>query len=70
MRGERALRVLAPVLRRAEVVDEHERSRTSPDGTVETRQQVVGFRAVPVFDVSQTGGAPLPAPPYADAAGG
>jgi antirestriction protein ArdC len=47
-RGEKAIRILAPVLRRA--------SRDSQ----EEEEAVVAFRTASVFDVSQTSGEPLP----------
>lgn len=50
-KGERALWILAPLTRRQEQLDDSAAARV-----------VFGFRAVPVFDVSQTDGVPLPAP--------
>jgi len=47
-RGEQALAILAPVIRKIEVTDSEEERR------------VVGFRVVHVFDLSQTDGEPLP----------
>lgn len=61
-RGERAIRVLAPVTRRTAA---HAKKDSSPVDVNESRRverQVVGFRPVPVFDVSQTDGRPLPDP--------
>jgi antirestriction protein ArdC len=51
-RGERSLRIWAPSLRR-------ERDKTTGDETTAVRT----FVLVPVFDVSQTEGPPLPEPP-------
>lgn len=48
-RGERAIRILAPVVRRRD-----EESPAEHDTTAESDRAVVGFRGVPVFDVSQT----------------
>lgn len=48
-RGEKAIWILAPVLER----------RSTADGGTET-ERVRGFRPVPVFDLSQTDGEPLP----------
>ncbi len=45
-KGERGISILAPLLKRDEALD----------------SQVVGFRWVKVFDISQTDGAPLPSP--------
>ena len=58
-RGERAIWVLAPITRKVEV----ERQ----GGGTEAVSKVVGFRSVPVFDVSQTEGPPLPERPRIDA---
>ena len=51
-RGERAIRILAPIV--VKKVDEE---------TGELRRAVVGFRGACVFDVNQTAGDPLPEPP-------
>ena len=48
-RGERAIRILAPVTYKVEGDDEDEQAR-----------RVAGFRVASVFDVSQTDGDPLP----------
>jgi len=45
--GQRAIRILAPVLRRA------------PDGEEEEQDRIAAFKAACVFDVSQTEGRPL-----------
>ena len=58
-RGERAIWILAPITRKVEVENEQ--------GETEPQHRVVGFRAVPVFDVSQTDGPPLPERPKIDA---
>ncbi len=50
--GERAIWILAPIARTVEVVGD--------DGATSSVSRAVGFRAVPVFDVSQTEGPPLP----------
>ena len=58
-RGEKGIRVLAPVTRRRAV----QADPPLPDGEEQRpRPQVVGFRPVPVFDVGQTEGHPLPSP--------
>lgn len=51
-RGERSLRIWAPSVRR-------ERDEATGDATTSVR----AFVLVPVFDISQTDGAPLPEPP-------
>lgn len=51
-RGEKCLRVLAPCT-----------YKTTDEDTGEDRQVIRGFRAVAVFDISQTDGDPLPKAP-------
>jgi hypothetical protein len=51
-RGEKAIMIIAPIAHKKEIENPTEES-------TETRT-VRGFRAVPVFDVSQTDGKPLP----------
>jgi antirestriction protein ArdC len=51
-KGEKALRIFAPILRRS--VEDN-----GDDGTTDGRA-LVGFKAVAVFDVAQTEGDPLP----------
>ena len=51
-KGERSIRIMAPMA----VKERDEQGE-------ETGERVVFFRAVPVFDVSQTDGEPLPEPP-------
>jgi hypothetical protein len=58
-KGERAIWILAPLTRKVEVEQE--------GGGTASATRVVGFRAVPVFDVSQTDGPPLPERPRIDA---
>lgn len=52
-KGETSIRIFAPILRRV-ADDEGEDVASSGD------RRVVGFKAVPVFDVGQTEGDPLP----------
>lgn len=51
-KGERGIAILAPTLKRVEVVDE-------ATGQVREERQLVGFHTAYVFDVSQTEGEPL-----------
>jgi len=46
-KGERGIRIMAPIIRRATVAEEEQ-------------ERVVAFKSVSVFDVSQTDGKPLP----------
>ena len=50
-KGEKGLMILAPLVRKVEPADER---------NPEKQARIVGFRAVYVFDVSQTDGTPLP----------
>lgn len=55
-KGEKAIWILAPMTKTVETPD--------PDtGNPRKETRVFGFRSVPVFDVSQTEGKPLPEPP-------
>src|SRR3972149_3798645 len=51
-KGEKGIAILAPCFRKVE--------QERPDGTTEARERLIGFRAVYVFDVSQTDGRALP----------
>ncbi len=51
-RGEKAIRILAPIV-----------AKRRDEQSGEDRRVVVGFRGACVFDVSQTDGDPLPEPP-------
>lgn len=62
-RGETAIRVLAPITRKTEIADGDGQPITRPDGTPEQQQHLVGFRPVPVFDIGQTDGPPVPTTP-------
>ncbi len=59
MKGEKALRIYAPIIYRNKEGDD------PGPGAEHKRGQVRGFKAVPVFDVSQTDGDPIPEPPNA-----
>lgn len=52
-KGESAIRILAPLTRRID-------SDTPAEADAERGRHVVGFKAAPVFDLSQTEGEPLP----------
>jgi hypothetical protein len=55
-KGERGIRILAPMIGTKRKKDA-EAEKDSPE---QKKPVLVGFRAVYVFDVSQTEGAPLP----------
>jgi antirestriction protein ArdC len=62
-KGERGIAILAPIVRRRNTQpdEQMDRPRTSVHSkTSKEERAVVGFRAVRVFDVSQTEGDPLP----------
>lgn len=59
-KGEKAIRVLAPIIRRKE-------DETTNDGKT---SRIAGFRVASVFDISQTDGEPLPEAPEHDATSG
>ncbi len=54
-KGERAIWIYAPMLKRVVVEDEN--------GKQTKEERLIGYKVVPVFDVSSTNGAPLPEPP-------
>ncbi|WP_054951952.1 ArdC family protein [Flaviflexus massiliensis] len=68
-KGEKGLRILAPVIRRSPFDRETQQRLTKdeakkrPPGSVIWRSDVVSVKPVSVFDVSQTEGKPLPQPP-------
>lgn len=62
-RGEKAIRVLAPMARHVAVVDQQDEPVVRDDGTTVQRQQILGFKPVPVFDIAQTDGPPPPQAP-------
>lgn len=57
-KGERAVHILVPIVKREEVEDE--------TGEKRERQRIVGFKSAPVFGYSQTHGEPLPEEREAD----
>lgn len=62
-RGESSLRILGPVQRKVDAVDDTGQVRRDDAGEPLQTRKVVAFRAIPVFDVSQTDGEPLPDQP-------
>jgi hypothetical protein len=56
MKGQKGIRILAPMIGSRKKKD----TEATPDPTVTHKPVLVGFRAVYVFDVSQTEGAELP----------
>lgn len=60
IKGEKALTVLAPVTRTFSEKDDAGNPVLDEDGKPKRHSAVVGFTAVPTFDISQTEGDPLP----------
>ena len=56
-KGERGIAILAPIIHRKKTAEEAGESESSDE---EPRARAVGYRAVHVFDVSQTEGDPVP----------
>ncbi len=65
MKGETALRIYAPMIYRNKEGDDPAGVAPTPGDPEQKSGHVRGFTAVPVFDVSQTGGDPIPEPPNA-----
>jgi hypothetical protein len=61
-KGSKGLMILAPFTRRAEVAEDPDGVR-EPSGNEAAERQLVGFRPVFVWDISQTSGDPLPESP-------
>ena len=62
-RGERGIRILAPVTARQQPSTPEDAPENTPESTEEHPLVVRGFRVARVFDVRQTDGDPLPEPP-------
>lgn len=60
--GEKAIWILAPMTRKIR--------EEAADGSINEKTIVTGFKGVPVFNVSQTEGAPLPEAPLSPPGGG
>lgn len=61
-KGEKALRVLGPIRRPVPLLDDQRHPILDDQGRPRQAQRVSRFRPVPVFDVSQTDGPPVPQP--------
>ncbi len=62
-RGEKAIKVLAPITKRVPREDAHGHPILDDQGRPTYRTVMTGTKAVSVFDVRQTDGPPLPPPP-------
>lgn len=58
-KGEKALSIFAPMTKRLPVTDRNGNTITDDSGKEIWEPRVIGFKAVPVFDVAQTDGEPL-----------
>ncbi len=73
LKGEKALRIFAPIIYNRKEPATPTAGATAPppkearvvDGVERAGTRVLGFKAVPVFDISQTEGDPIPEPPNA-----
>ena len=62
-KGETAIRVLGPITRRAALLDTSGHQVLDADGRPRETREVIGVQPVPVFDISQCDGPPVPEPP-------
>lgn len=62
-KGAKAIWICAPMTKRVPDLDGNGVPRKGPDGKPVWKQAVIGFKTVPVYDVSDTHGKPLPEPP-------
>ena len=63
-KGERAIWIYAPMIKRVIDKDAHGNVKLGPDGKPKWKEALLGFKTVPVYDVSSTSGKPLPEPPF------
>lgn len=62
-KGERAIWIYAPMVKRVIDKDANGNVKRGPDGKPKWKEALLGFKTVPVYDVSSTSGKPLPEPP-------
>ncbi|MFZ1285342.1 MAG: ArdC-like ssDNA-binding domain-containing protein, partial [Propionicimonas sp.] len=62
-KGETSIRVLGPITRRAPLLDASGRPVLDADGRPRETREMIGTKAVPVFDISQCDGPPIPEAP-------
>ena len=62
-RGEKAIRILGPVTRPAALLDSSGHPVLDADGRPKETRQIVGVKPVPVWDISQCDGPPVPEAP-------
>jgi len=62
-RGEKAIRILGPVTRPVPLLDSSGHPVLNTDGRVRETRQITGVKPVPVWDISQCDGPPVPEVP-------
>lgn len=62
-KGERAIWIYAPMIKKVIDKDADGNVKYGPDGKPKWREALLGFKTVPVYDVSSTSGKPLPEAP-------
>ena len=62
-KGERAIWIYAPMIKKIAADDANGKPKLGPDGKPVKRDALIGFKVVPVYDVSSTSGKALPEPP-------
>lgn len=62
-KGEKALKVLAPITRRVDALDRNGQPILDADGKPKKRDQLVGMKLASVFGIGATDGDPIPSPP-------
>jgi hypothetical protein len=62
-KGERAIWIYAPMIKKIGVDDANGKPKLGSDGKPVKRDALIGFKVVPVYDVSSTSGKALPEPP-------
>lgn len=62
-KGESAIWIYAPMIKKVMDKDAAGNVKYGPDGRPKWREALLGFKTVPVYDVSSTSGKPLPEPP-------
>ena len=62
-KGESAIWIYAPMIKKVMDKDANDNIKRGPDGKPIWKEALIGFKTVPVYDVSSTSGKPLPEPP-------
>lgn len=62
-KGEKAIWIYAPMIRKVPALDANGNPKKSPNGKPLLEERLTGYKVVPVYDVSSTSGKPLPDAP-------